>query len=143
MRLILENSRTEYISLEQEIMTLEFYLDLQQQRFKNRFQYHITVDQELDPEEVLLPPMLTQPFIENSIEHGLKDKTTEGLIEIKFYRKLENLVVQVLDNGVGFEASLKSKTAFQSKHRSMAMSITSERLALLNRKRKKNRNANK
>ena len=71
MRNILENSREEFISLDKEIETLKLYLDVQQLRFENGFVYDITVDQKINPENFSVPPMLAQPCVENSIEHGL------------------------------------------------------------------------
>ncbi|MCH8318855.1 MAG: tetratricopeptide repeat protein, partial [Bacteroidetes bacterium] len=74
MRLILENSRQEYVSLEKEITTLDHYLTLQKLRFVNKFTYAIDVDPNIDIETMAIPPMLAQPFIENALEHGIRNK---------------------------------------------------------------------
>ncbi|MCW3071770.1 MAG: Two-component system sensor histidine kinase, partial [Bacteroidetes bacterium] len=84
MRLILENSREEYIPLSKEIKTLEYYLQLQKNRFDNAFDYAIELSEGTDPEAIAIPPMLAQPFIENSIEHGIKNNGTKGSISIRF-----------------------------------------------------------
>ena len=78
MRNILENSREEYISLEKEIETLNLYLDIQQLRFETKFEYSISLDGIPDPENLSVPPMLIQPLVENSIEHGLLPSKTKG-----------------------------------------------------------------
>ena len=71
MRMILNNSREEYISLDKEIESLQIYLELQSLRFENQFDFNIDVSQDIASDMMALPPMLAQPFIENAIEHGL------------------------------------------------------------------------
>ncbi|MDZ7739200.1 MAG: histidine kinase [Bacteroidales bacterium] len=78
MRNILENSREEFIPLEKEIETLKLYLDVQQLRFESGFEYNFSIDSHIDPENISVPPMLAQPCLENSIEHGLLPGKTEG-----------------------------------------------------------------
>jgi sensor histidine kinase YesM len=136
MRLILENSREEFVPLEREVQTLEHYLRLQKLRYDDAFDYAIHVEENIDSSIIEIPPMLAQPFIENAIEHGLKGLDKKGHIRINFFLKNDDLVFEVLDNGVGFE---KTKT-LQGKgngHRSLAIAITQDRLKNLN---KKNRN---
>lgn len=128
MRAILENSRTEYIPLVKELKWLENYLHLQALRFNNKFEYEVKVDEELDIDAVLIPPMLTQPFIENAIEHGIKDLEIQGLLTIQFKLEEEQLVVCIMDNGVGFDTN----NAQKSDHVSLATKITKERLGFLN-----------
>lgn len=128
MRAILENSRTEYISLARELQWLDNYLRLQALRFNNKFEYEVVVDEALDIDAVMLPPMLTQPFIENAIEHGIKDLETKGLLTIQFRLEEEQLVVHIEDNGVGFDTIQPQK----SDHISLATKITKERLVFLN-----------
>lgn len=137
MRLILENSREEYIPLSKEINTLEYYLQLQKNRFDNTFDYTIDLSDDIDPEMIAIPPMLAQPFIENSIEHGIRNIEIKGKIKISFRLNGEQLIFQVEDNGVGFNKSLSIKGQNEV-HKSMATTITMERLDILN-KRKKNK----
>jgi tetratricopeptide (TPR) repeat protein len=132
IRLILENSREEFISLSKEISTLEHYLELQKLRFEDRFRYSIHIQDGLDTENIAIPPMLAQPFIENSIEHGIKEIEKEGVIEIRFSLKNNNILFAVDDNGPGFEQSLSDKKN-KSTHKPMAMIITNERLSIINR----------
>jgi tetratricopeptide (TPR) repeat protein len=136
MRLILENSREEYVSLEKEIQTLRYYLDLQKLRHEDHFDYTIEVSENIDTNETEIPPMLAQPFIENSIEHGLKGINQKGLINIRFYLTDGELIFEVQDNGIGFKKSLTMKDQ-NSEHKSFASTITLERLQILNKKNKK------
>jgi tetratricopeptide (TPR) repeat protein len=142
MRLILENSASEYISLEKEIKTLEYYLSLQKLRLENNLNYILEVDlnggqagENLIPEDVMVPPMLTQPFIENAIEHGIRGSKDPGTIQIRFSASETDLIVEVSDNGIGINKAMQNKEK-NSKHRSMAMQITKERLSVLNRSKK-------
>ena len=83
MRNILYNTSREWIQLSQEISTIENYLELQKSRYENKFDYKIEVDEDIDPEEISIPPMLTQPFIENAIEHGLRHLSNNGMITVQ------------------------------------------------------------
>jgi tetratricopeptide (TPR) repeat protein len=136
MRMILENSREEYISLSKEIKTLEYYLELQKNRFDNSFDYVIELPPGFDPDSIAIPPMLAQPFIENSIEHGLKNNDKKGKITIRFSLKNDQLIFEVIDNGIGLERSMAESTINKT-HRSMATTITMERLSVLNKRKRK------
>jgi tetratricopeptide (TPR) repeat protein len=131
IRAILEGSRFEYISLEKEIALLENYIKLQALRFENEIKYSINVDDKLDLVNTLLPPMLTQPFIENAIEHGLAEVKDGAELIISFKESADSLLIEVSDNGYGFTEN-KDKT-----HLSMAGQITNERLKLINRNQKR------
>ncbi len=132
MRLILENSRESEILLANEISALNHYLDLEKMRFKNLFNYFITIDKDIDKNVVLIPPMLVQPYVENAILHGIMNKGGEGKIEIDF--KLHNGLIRctVTDNGVGRKAAQSLKNNKEAYHRSAATGITTERLKQLN-----------
>jgi tetratricopeptide (TPR) repeat protein len=122
-RQILETSNENYISLEEEIGIIKNYLAIQQLLFSHPFNYQLEVDEEIDQESVFIPPMLTQPFIENAIKHGLSGSAGAGVINIRFYLKEQRLFFEICDNGVGF-GTLKKEEG----HKSMAMNITRERL---------------
>ncbi|MFT5821748.1 MAG: tetratricopeptide (TPR) repeat protein [Crocinitomix sp.] len=123
-RLVLENSRKESISLEDEISTLESYLLVQQKRYEN-FDFELTVGDDLDPEEIHLPPMLTQPFVENAIEHGVQNLSYRGLLQINFSSIEKNkLQISIADNGLGINNSSKST----EDHQSLSSQIVKERL---------------
>ncbi|NNF23091.1 MAG: histidine kinase [Saprospiraceae bacterium] len=130
-RRILNYSKEDYILLKDEIAFLEDYIELQLIRFDEPFEYKITVDEDIDESEVFIPPMFTQPFIENSIEHGILDKQEKGRIEIKISKDASHLHIQIEDNGVGREKAEFKK--MNKKHRSMATRITMERLREMER----------
>jgi tetratricopeptide (TPR) repeat protein len=134
MRFILHSSAIEQITLEDEITFLENYLKLQALRFNNKFDHEMVIDEEIEPENMRIPPMLIQPFVENSIEHGIKPLDKRGLIEIRFDLKGDYINVVVVDNGVGREKARKINEQDRPGHKSMAMEITKERLVYLNKK---------
>ncbi|OJJ14368.1 hypothetical protein BKI52_43605 [marine bacterium AO1-C] len=138
MRAVLENSRNEYISLEQEIEMLEGYLTLQNLKHKGSFEYTITVDENLDPEEVAIPPMFAQPFIENAVEHGIHQMPSGGKISIDFVLDGELILLEICDNGIGLTQGKAQKEGEQATHRSLATQITKERIALYQKSLKKN-----
>lgn len=122
-RQILENSNENYISLSEEVAMIGNYLSIQQLLYSNKFDFNIIVEEDVDAEAIFLPPMLTQPFIENAIKHGLSSKDVNGMINIRFYLNEGKLFFEVLDNGKGFDASKRTDN-----HKSLAMVITKERL---------------
>jgi tetratricopeptide (TPR) repeat protein len=128
-RQILENSIENYITLSEEIEMLDNYLTIQRLLYNNKFKYNIRVDQSIEQENILIPPMLSQPFIENAIKHGLKHKKDDGLINIDFSMKNEVLIFEVTDNGSGLENSKES-----THHKSVSTKIIKERLAHQNTK---------
>jgi LytS/YehU family sensor histidine kinase len=136
MRLILENSSSEYISLEKEIETLNYYFALQKLRLDDKLSYEIIVDNAVNKRETMLPPMLTQPFIENAIEHGFRGGKEQGKIRVMFSIVENDLLVQVIDNGIGIEQVEKQKELY-NQHKSMAIDTTKERLSLLNKAKRK------
>ena len=132
MRLILENSPKQYIPIETEIDILNKYLEIQKLRFQDRFEYKINVEEELVSLKTLIPPMITQPFIENAIEHGQLHTIENGFIHVSFKKENNMLKISIIDNGVGREKSKKNKKSYT--HKSMAMDITNRRIQLLNKK---------
>ncbi|MDN3693035.1 histidine kinase [Chryseobacterium tructae] len=131
-RRVLEQSRMETITLEEEILTLENYIELQQLRLNQSFDYQIQCDDSID-QQLHIPPLLIQPFVENAIEHGLKplEAFQKGALFITFEEKpLENLLIcTIKDNGIGLSASRKQKT--DDSHSSLSTKITDERLLLM------------
>lgn len=137
MRLILENSAEEYIPLSKEIKTLEYYLLLQRLRLENNLTYRIITDGIEDINNVHIPPMLTQPFIENAIEHGFRNSTKMGNIDIEFTNLDDSILqIKVTDNGIGIGNETSKKSESKAKHKSMAINITKERLQVLNKSKK-------
>lgn len=132
MRLILENSPKEHIPISTEIEILQKYLEMQKLRFQERFEFEIHADEILYDEGTIIPPMITQPFIENAIEHGQLHTIEGGFIHISFKKNNNMLMISIIDNGVGRKNSKTNKKS--SAHKSMAMDITSQRIDNLNKK---------
>ena len=133
MRLILDNSRNEWVTLERELKAIELYVQLESLRFNHSFTYVLNISEKLNPDNLVMPPMLIQPYIENAIWHGLMyRKEPGGLLQVDIMEAGEEIVVRITDNGVGRAASatLKSKTALQEK--SYGMKITAERMRVVN-----------
>ena len=136
MRLILENSPKEFIPIELEREILDKYLTAQKMRFENRFDYELTISDDLLFNKAMVSPMITQPFIENAIEHGQLHSVKDGKISVDIYAKDAQLYIQIQDNGVGRKKSADTKK--MKTHKSMAIDITRERIAILNKKYKFN-----
>ena len=132
MRLILENSPKKYIPIETEIEILEKYLGMQKLRFQDRFNFEIVTEDILLEEHANIPPMITQPFIENAIEHGQLHTIKDGFIHVSFKKVNDMLVISIVDNGVGRKGSKNNSKS--SEHKSMAIDITSQRIEHLNKK---------
>ncbi|MEP7230336.1 MAG: histidine kinase [Ginsengibacter sp.] len=132
IRMVLNNSNYKYIALNEELDCLELYVQMEQLRVKNSFRYKITCNADLDAEEILVPPLLFQPFVENSIWHGLMNKESgEGNLDILLQQKDEILECIIVDNGVGRKAASELSKSSTSKYKSMGLQITKERIALL------------
>jgi len=136
VRNILDSSVDEKVPLRKEIETIQNYLELQKVRYAGQFDYKLTVDDAIDEETMSIPPMLAQPFIENSIEHGIKYKETPGHIDIRFLLEDDLIRFEVEDDGVGREKAKEIEMKQKQIHRSMSTSITQERLIKLNKKQK-------
>lgn len=119
------------VSLTQELERLELYLSLEAMRFKDRFTYHIDTDA-IDTDAVTVPAMLLQPFVENSIIHGiLPDESKKGRIDVILKVMANQLEICIDDNGIGIDFSLKKKANFSGDHKSQGMEITSKRISLI------------
>ena len=131
MRTILENSEKTTITLSEELYNLELYMQLEAHRLDQKFTYTITVDDTIDPENIMVPPLILQPFIENSIWHGIAKKESEGQICISVTKHSEMISIRIEDNGAGMSNSLKG---VNKEHRkSLGLKITKARIDMLNR----------
>jgi tetratricopeptide (TPR) repeat protein len=137
IRLVLSNSREEFITLQREIDTLSNYLSLQKMRFENKFDYNMEVDTALETELIKIPPMLAQPFVENAIEHGIFEMGWPGKITINIYESHKNILIEVLDNGVGHSNEKTENKESTNSPGARVTLITEERIANLNRKYKR------
>ncbi len=133
MRSVLENSEEDFIPLEKEIELLELYVKLEHFRFKDKFDYKITVDENIKLNEFVIPPMLLQPYVENAVWHGLRYKEEMGLLEINFLQiNSETIKISIIDDGIGRSKSTEFKTENQLKQKSKGMGNTQKRIAILN-----------
>lgn len=120
------------VSLTDELERLQLYLDIETMRFKDKFDYHITVDPTVEVGLLKVPAMFLQPFVENSIIHGvlpLKDK--KGEIKISVTDHLDHIRIEVADNGIGIDSSLTNKKDIEGDHYSRGVKITKGRIELL------------
>lgn len=132
MRLVLEQSQKDFITLQNEMDMISLYMRLEHDRFKDKFNYELEIDEDLDPENVFLPPMLVQPYIENAIWHGLRYKETEGKLLVKYECFEQCIKVVVEDDGIGREKSQELKTKNQLKTKSTGMYNIENRLKIIN-----------
>ena len=133
MRAVLENSEEDFISLQKEIELLELYTKLEHFRFKDKFDYSITVDPNINVEEFQIPPMLLQPYIENAVWHGLRYKLEKGQLNIKINKKnKDEITIEISDDGIGRTRSKALKTEHQQKQNSKGMGNIKKRVAILN-----------
>lgn len=126
LRDTLMNSRKDTISLFQEIKTLRHYIEVEKLMATKAFTYTINVNTDIDTEEILVPPMLYQPFVENAIRHGILKGKKEGKLSITFNTTKNKLECIIIDNGIGIYESQKNKP--KTDHQSMALLVTEERL---------------
>ena len=131
MRNILQNSKEQSITLENELQTLRLYIELESARLEHSFTYKINVDKDISTASIIVPPLIIQPFVENAIWHGLRNKSEKGNLIISVFKIDENhLKISVKDNGVGRQKSAQLKTN-QVSHKSYGMEITIDRLKML------------
>lgn len=130
MRLTLEYSKESLIPVDKEIEGLQNYLELEQLRFNQIFDFKITKDKNIE-DDMALPPLLIQPFVENAIIHGLIPKKEFGLVSIDFSLTDKNLICTITDNGIGFNKSKEMKENSVQIHKSMALDIIKKRLEMM------------
>ncbi len=121
------------VNLNEEVERILLYLVLEKMRFGEKFDYFLNIDPNVDVEMTMVPSMLLQPFVENSIIHGVLplEGTKKGKIEVNVKLELNSLVFEVVDNGVGIDNSLNLKDSFDGDHESKGMMITENRIELL------------
>lgn len=132
MRRVLDNSQHTSVPLNDELSALKLYLELECIRFKDKFEFEINVDEEIDPLMYKVPTMLIQPYVENSISHGLMPKDGKGFVKVNIDLKQDHLLCTIEDNGIGREASRERNIKKESNHNSLGTQITSSRLDLVN-----------
>ena len=130
MRLTLEFSKESAIPIDKEIEALQNYLELEQLRFNQKFDFKINKDSEIE-DDTAIPSLLLQPYVENAIIHGVAPKEGKGFIKIDFTQKDEQLICVIEDDGVGIDTSRELKKNSVNVHQSMALDISKKRLKTL------------
>jgi LytS/YehU family sensor histidine kinase len=130
VRLILQNSQETFIPLERELEALQLYLELESLRFDNKFEYKISVDNEIDTTSLKVPPLIIQPYAENAIWHGLMHKKENGHLEIELSEQGGMLICKITDDGIGRKEAEQVRSASENKRKSMGIKITESRIAM-------------
>lgn len=138
IRIILESSKREEVSLIEELDVLELYMNMENIRFQNAILFDLAVDPNLSLGDVKIPPLILQPFIENALWHGLMLKEGEKKIGLKVYFVDGKTQIEIRDNGIGREKAMRMKEMKGLKRESMGLGFTQERLDNFNKKNKKN-----
>jgi two-component system LytT family sensor kinase len=132
MRSVMDTSKHDLIVLSEELEILRLYLQLEHSRFKEKFEYSFTIDDDIDVSEFKVPPMIIQPYIENAIWHGLRYIDGKGLLNIYFSKNTNGLLVTITDNGIGRKKSLEIKTRNQKMQQSTGMENIANRIRIMN-----------
>ena len=133
VRQILENSINHQVPVVDEVKLLEYYLELESLRFDHQFSYCIDIDESLDIYNIEIPFLLLQPYVENAIVHGLRHTEEGGKVHVKILHDQDHMRCIIEDNGIGRQAAAKQKEGSITHHRSRGMSVTTQRLEILNR----------
>lgn len=136
LRMVLQHSEKNAITLEDELQMLQLYLEIESLRMSNAFSFRFEVDEDIETDALKIPGMMVQPFVENALAHGLANKAGEKTLLIRFYMPQDRLLLcEVTDNGIGREKArmVKEKKAAMLPHQSKGISLVRERLSLYNR----------
>ncbi|MCB9082261.1 MAG: histidine kinase, partial [Lewinellaceae bacterium] len=133
IRLVLDNSRANVVSLRDEMEALRLYIELEAMRFVDRFQYTLTIDPGIDINSIEIPPLLIQPYVENAIWHGLMHKeSNDGQLLVKVLTQQQRLHIVIQDNGIGRQAAVELKSKSATLHKSHGLQMTAQRIAIIN-----------
>ncbi|WP_375448322.1 histidine kinase [uncultured Fibrella sp.] len=133
IRLVLENSKSERVTLQNELETLRLYLEMETMRFQQKVRYTIQVSETIDAEAIQIPPLLLQPFVENAIWHGLMHKEEGGLVRVLVEQpQADRLRIEIADDGVGRAKAAEYKSKSATRNKSFGMKLTADRIELIN-----------
>ena len=132
LRSTLNHSDSDYVTIKEELKFLEEYIQLEKMRLEDAFDYEICIDEKVDQLNKI-PPFILQPFVENSVQHGLRAKQSGGKLKLKFIVEKQYLRVEITDNGMGYLKSLENKTKTK-KHKSLGIQTINQRLKVYNGK---------
>ena len=137
-RTILEMTEKDFISISEEVKTLQLYLDIEKGRFDEDFSYEIQVGKNIDQESIKIPTMLLQPYVENAVKHGLLHKQGDKKVVISFEKQNNELSIKIDDNGIGRQKSSELNQIKNKNHQSFATEALQNRIDLLNEYNHKN-----
>lgn len=133
IRLILQNSRSEYVNLKDELESLKLYIEMESLRFEHQFDYEVRIGLGLRAEEIEIPPMLLQPYVENAIWHGLIHRQGKGRLDLAITCQDGALHCIIEDNGIGREEARRLRSKSATRRKSMGMAITQDRITIINK----------
>jgi len=131
IRMTLDHSKKVFIKLSDEIKLLELYLELEQMRFEMKFSYSISVDDRISPENIEVPNMLIQPFVENAVKHGFKGAVKNPEIRLSLLKKEDAIECQITDNGIGRKKSAIMQSGREKEHRSAGIEMIKDKVEAL------------
>jgi LytS/YehU family sensor histidine kinase len=130
LRMLLDNANHPFIPLRKELDFLELYLSLENLRITN-LEYAINITPDIKTNEVKIPNMILQPYIENAIWHGLSQKQNNRKLEVNICQQGDNILIDITDNGIGRKKAAELKSLYRKQHRSRGMELLSDRFSLL------------
>ncbi len=128
LRLILDNSRLQEITLQEELDIMKLYLEVENIRLKKEIEFDVTLDNIVEPCRIRIPPLVLQPFIENAIWHGLVLKQGVKRISIRIEKEPSFIQLTIIDNGIGRKTALKNKAARLVEKESLGIDLSRERI---------------
>ena len=129
IRTILSNSREKEITLKEELETMELYINIESIRFSEKINYEVIIEEGIDTQQIKIPSMILQPFIENAIWHGLSNKVGDKFLKIYISGKVKGSIsFEIVDNGIGRQKAQEIKENKVSKQKSIGLKLTKERL---------------
>lgn len=132
IRSILNHSVNNLVKIADEIEMLKNYVQLEQVRFDNKFEFVLDVDKNMLLDDIEVPSLLVQPYVENAILHGLNNKEGKGTLRINIREDEDTILFEIEDDGIGREAAIKLRQQNFPAHKSMGIKLTEERLRLIN-----------
>ncbi len=130
LRMLLDSLRKNEVSLDKELELLSAYLEIEKFRFNDRFEYNLYTDAKLEIESIYIPNMLIQPFVENALNHGLFHRKEGGLLNINIQKSNSDLIVEIVDNGIGVKQAKEKYKTSRLGHESHALNIIQEKIEL-------------
>jgi LytS/YehU family sensor histidine kinase len=131
LRQILENADKNLIPLSNELNALQIYIEIEALRLGEDFKYAIRIENNVDVEDCLIPPLILQPFVENSLWHGLSVLKSQKSLEISIARTEQNIICKIKDNGIGRKQAALNRASHPLPHNSKGLNVTEKRIELL------------